>query len=384
MLSSRFSKESRRGNDVKASLFVLPFLVLNFATSVVNSQPITQYAGNDTTIEGRWKWAYGQGSRLGNHQSFWIGYGIKRLMDADSYVLSGRVSSRTLDRGKSLYALITRDTSRQVRSAIERWSGGRVGILKRMKDIALLFLVERNPSGFLEAGKLSECTMDLGFDLGDRPLFWLGTADDNESVRRLRNLYDATSSLDFKKDLVRAAGVHQPSSDVFHFLTGVLKAAESDVVRAQAAFWIGEQDNPEALKILLNAAEKDSSLKVREQAVFAISRLDTNESTDALISLARTANSPKIRGKATFWLGQKASQKAVATLEDIIANNEETEVQRQALFALSQMKGTEGVERLIRIARTHPNPRIRKLAIQLLGQSDDPKALDALIAIVRK
>ena len=380
----RSSKEHPKGNEVKANRFIIPAILLSLVTSFLVSQPVMKYAGSDQSLEGRWTWALGQESPAGRDRSFWIGYSIKRLMGADSYILSGRVSSKTMAARRSLYALVSGDSSqRDVRSRLERWSDDHSEIFKRMKDIALLFRVERNSSGLPEVHTLDECTMDLGFDLGNTPLLWLGTASDDESVGRLEKLFTTASSDNLKKDIVRAAGIHQSSSLVFQFLTDVLRNGESDEVRAQAAFWIGEQDNPESLKILLNTAEQDKSLNISEQAVYAISRLDTDASTDALISLARSADSPKIRGKATFWLGQKASQKALATLSDIIANDEETEVQRQALFALSQMHGPEGVERLIKIARTHPNPRIRKQAIQLLGNSDDPKALDALIAIVR-
>lgn len=253
-----------------------------------------------------------------------------------------------------------------------------------MKDVALLFFVSRNSSSTHVIQKINECTMELTFNLKDKPLFWLGTYGDDESIRRLKEVFGEATTVDLKKDLVEAIGIHQHSRDAFPFLSNLLTGQESDDVRAKAAFWMGEQDNPEGLKVLIEVAEKDRSLKVREEAVFAISRLDSDEATDALISLARKADNPKVRGKAAFWLGQKASRKVVATLENIIADDEETGVQKQALFALSQIKDTEGVERLINVATSHPNPRIRKQAIQILGQSDDPKALEALIEIVRK
>lgn len=384
MRSCKSSKESRKVSDVKTIRLTFVSCLLFVLFPGLQGQPVTKYEGTNATLQGRWKWALQQGSQPGRAEDFWIGYSFSRLMGEDSYILSGNVWSGTLEPKRSLYALITGDTTREERRAMERRSHGEPGIFKHMKDIALLFLVRRNPSGGGEIQKVRECTMDLAFNLNGRPLFWLGAATDDESVRELKEIFGEATMPGLKKDLITAIGLHQSSTAAFPFLRDVLTGKESDDVRASAAFWIGEQVQPESMKVLLNAAERDKSLKVREQAVFAISRFNSDESTDALISLARTADNPKVRGKAAFWLGQKASRKAVATLENIIADDEETEVQRQALFALSQMKDTEGVDQLIKIARTHPNPRIRKQAVQLLGQSDDPRALDALIAIIRQ
>jgi HEAT repeat protein len=369
---------------VRTSLVTSLLSVLVIALSSLEAQTVSKYAGDDTTLDERWKWASQRASALDDAKECWIGYRIQRLMDDDAFILSGNIFSGTLERRNSLYTLISGQKSEEANSTRELRSRGESKIFKRMKDVALLFFVSRNSSGSPVTKKLDECTMELSFNLKGKPLFWLGTFGDDESIRRLKKVFAEATTVELKKELVEAIGIHQHSNDVFPFLSNLLTGKESDDVRAKAAFWMGEQDHPEGLKVLVDGAEKDRSLKVREETVFAISRLDSDESTDALISLARKADNPKVRGKAAFWLGQKASQKVVATLENIIADDEETEVQRQALFALSQIKDTEGVERLIRIARSHPNPRIRKQAIQILGQSDNSKALEALIEIVRK
>jgi HEAT repeat protein len=362
--------------------FLTCFLAIAF--SALDAQTISRYAGKETTLEGRWKWAIQQSSQVRDGKDCWIGYRIKRLMDEDSYISSGKSYRGRPERGYSLYALISGDTSERSGSARELRSRGESKIYKRMKDVAFFFHVARKSPGGSGVQKIDECTMELSFDFKNEPLFWLDSAGDDESVRRLEKLFgEATTSI-LKRQLVEAIGIHQNSDEVFLFLNRLLNGREAGDVRAKAAFWMGELDNPEGLKPLMAIAEKDSSLKVREAAVFAISRFDVDESTDDLISLARTADDPKVRGKAAFWLGQKASRKALATLENIVDDDEETAVQRQALFALSQFKDKEGVERLIDIAKNHRNPRIRKQAIQILGQSDDPRALEALIEIARK
>lgn len=367
---------STRWSDIVLFILVLP-------CSAVQAQPVTKYSGSDSVLATRWNWAIQETSRQSELKEFWIGYSIQRLMDEDSYIYSGKHFSGSEDRGLSLGALISGDTSESY-GRIEPRHHDRSYIFKKNKDVALMFLVSRDSSGNSVVGRVDLCTMDLAFNLKGEPLLWLGTSQDDESVHLLADVFERADEVHLRKDIVEAVGIHQQSKESYPFLSRLLASKEPDGVRTKAAFWIAEQGNPGALKVLDETARNDRSLKVREQAVFAISLLDSDESTDVLIAIARKADDPKVRAKAAFWLGQKASQKVLTTLGDIIENDQETEVQRQALFALWQIKDSQSVDRLIVIARTHPNPRIRKQAVQILGQSDDPKALEALIEIVKK
>ncbi len=348
----------------------------------LSAQAVIRCPDQNISLGERWKWASRDGARLAGGKELWVGYCIKRLMNEDSYMNSGNFYSGGMDVRRSIYDIISGDTSR--RTADHRtWGEGRNKNVKVLKEVAVLFRMSGNFDDEGSMRKIEMSNMELYVDLRNKPLVWLGGADDDQSVSLLKVLYERQSSSELKKDLVTAIGIHQNSKEAFPFLVGVLKSEQADNIRSQAAFWLGQQNRVESLPELVGVAQDDRSTKVREQAIVAISQLRSDESTEALITLARKSGDSKVRAKAAFWLGQKASQKAVATLESIIADDEESDVQRQALYALAQIRTPEGVDRLIKIAKTHPNQRIRKQAIQCLGQSDDPRALDALIAIVR-
>jgi hypothetical protein len=346
----------------------------------LNAQDVVRCPDQNLPLVERWRWASRDGARLVGGKEFWIGYCIKRLMNENSYLNSGDLYSGSVDARRSIYDIISGDTTRHT---AENGTWGRGSIVKVLKEVAILFRISGSLGDDGSLKKLNVSNMELHVDLRSKPLLWLGRADDDESVGLLKDLFDRQSSTELKKDLLTAVGIHQSSKEAFPFLVSVLKSEQADNIRSQAAFWLGQQNRSESLQVLMVVAQDDRSSKVKEQAVFAISQLSSDESTEALISLARNAKDTKVRAKAVFWLGQKASLKAVATLESIIADDEQTDVQRQALYALAQIHTSDGVDRLIKIARTHPNPRIRKQAIQCLGQSEDPRALDALIAIVR-
>jgi HEAT repeat protein len=365
----------------RATLSLLSALIA--MTFGLQAQEVFRCPDQNLSLSERLKWASREGARRAGEKDFWVGYCIKRLMSEGSYMNSGNLSWGGMDTRRSIYEIISGDTTRHPAEKRTWRSSDRHSVIKVVKEVGILFRVSGDPGDEGALKKLDISDMELSVDLQNKALFWLGWAEDDQSVNLLKDLFDRLKSIGLKKEILTAISIHQNSGKVYPILVGVLKSDQADEVRAQATFWLGQQNHAESLSVLVDAAQDDRSSRVKEQAVFAISTLSSDESTEALINLARKSRDSKVRAKAAFWLGQKASKKAVATLESIIGDDEETDVQRQALFALAQIHSSDGVDRLIKIARTHPNPRIRKQAIQCLGQSDDPRALDALIAIVR-
>lgn len=57
---------------------------------------------------------------------------------------------------------------------------------------------------------------------------------------------------------------------------------------------------------------------IREQAVFAISQRPAEQSVPVLIRLVKTNRDPQIRRKAMFWLGQSDDPRALKLIEEIL------------------------------------------------------------------
>jgi hypothetical protein len=66
------------------------------------------------------------------------------------------------------------------------------------------------------------------------------------------------------------------------------------------------------------AEDDDENREIRDQAVFALSQLDHNEGVPILIRIAKTNRDPKIRRKALFWLGQSDDPRALKLFEEIL------------------------------------------------------------------
>lgn len=341
-------------------------------------------------LGARVEWARREAGTRGYKTGFWAAYSIERVTEEDSHIGSFHFGSRE-DRlylgeiiaGKRLEERPSasqniQTTAREVLEGLERKTGPAKMV---RKDVVLLFRFKDAGRPGPEAVGISD--LDCAFDLEGLPLIWLGGAPDDESLALVRRFYEAGGSEELKKDLIVAAGITDASALAIPFLEAVLKSRENVEVRKDAAFWIGQQGGPAALKILRATAIADPSVEVRKGAVFGLSQVELGAAVDELIDLARTAANADVRHEAVFWLGQRASKKAEAALVGFVDKHADPEVQEQAVFALSELPDNQGVEPLIRIARTHPNPHIRAKAVFWLGECRDPRALDAIIAIVK-
>jgi hypothetical protein len=351
---------------------------------------VIRYGGSEA-LAARLAWALGQPAASGPSRTFWVGYSIRRLMGEHEMIGSYRdgVGRRetTIEEvlvGKRNLAPATsdrEDVQKTARKVLDDLENPKAAEKPVPKDVGIFLSYESGRPATLEAVELSN--LDLAFDFHGRDLYWLGPANAAESMELVRRLFDQAASGRPKKGLVAAAGLHGEPKLVIPFLAKVLGGGETDEMRKDAAFWLGQQNDAEGLRILVRAAESDRSAQVREGAVFAVSEVALPEAVDEIINLARNAKAADTRKQAVFWLSQIASKKAGPVLEDLARTDGNIEVQEQAVFALSELPRNEGVEPLIKLAKTHRDPRIRKKAIFWLGESRDPRALEALVSIVK-
>jgi hypothetical protein len=374
----------------RKSSVLIAALTLAGAAALGISQEVVRPPQTEGTLVARMDWALRETSRLGFKKGFWAGYSIRRLMGECSSigtfdrrsrseatleeVLSGqRAEYPTLSRGESV-----KQRAKQVLDNLEE--EGRPE-KKVWKDVAILFRYGRPAKDALD--RVSMSNLNLHFDLEGLPLIWLGEAADEESLDWLEKTHRETRTEEVKENILAAVGIHQNPGLVVLILASVLESQETDELRKNAAFWLGQQNDWKAYEILMQTAQKDRSREVREGAVFAISQIELEESVDGLIGLAKSADDKEVRHQAIFWLGQKASNKATAALKSMAYENGELKIQEQAVFALSQLPGNEGVEALIKVAKTHPNAEVRKKAIFWLGETGDPRALEVLVEIIK-
>ncbi len=331
-----------------------------------------------------------QASKAWPGRTFWIGYSIERLQGEHSSIgttFGDRIVRPTIAEilaGKGASAASgaasgdLRAAAADALNRLERRGRPEKQVLKELG-----FFLKYEPGKSAGPSHVGMSNLDLSFDFEEVPLYWLGRMPEDQSLGLLSDLYGRDRNGKVREGLIAAVGCHGTPRLVLPILEEVLKGADPDDLRKDAAFWIGQQNDPAGLRVLSEAARSDRSEEVREGAVFAISEVELDGAVDELIALARGAEKRDVRKQAVFWLSQLASKRSGGVLEEIAAGDADLEIQEQALFALSELPNNDGLEALIRLAKTHRDARIRKKAVFWLGESNDPRALEAIVAIVK-
>ena len=352
---------------------------------------ILRPASESGTLEAKLTWALGEAPGAGIGGVFWAGYSIDRLMGENSRIgsFTDGGSGRDLTIAEILAGLkvaanpssAREDLRGAARAALDEIERKGKPEKKVLKELGFFLKYETGQPPVLTEVCMSN--LDLAFDFEGAPLFWLGKTSEEQSLGLIRALYGRYRGDKVCEGLVAAAGCHGTPRLVVPFLEAVLTGEGPDDLRRDAAFWVGQQNDPDGLRLLVRTARGDKSEEVREGAVFSISQVDLPAAVDELISLARNAEFRDSRKQAVFWLGQIASEKSGKALEEFARRDGDIEIQEQAVFALSQLPDNQGVDALIKLVKTHPDPRIRKKAVFWLGECDDPRALETLIAIIK-
>lgn len=356
------------------------------------AQPATRCPNPDLPLAQRWDWALTKADSLPKGGSMWIGYSIIKPMRRNAFI--GAIYSDARRNSPSLCEELGLDvcvkeaepfrsmhnfTMTEGSTYIGDEDGGSEIV---QKELGILFEMPSDKHTQLTAAVISNFSLHV--ELRKEPVFWLGEAREDESTSFLIARYGDGETEKIQKKIISIAGMLGPSERFVKFLSDILEHGTKLSVRKEAAFWLGESNSPDALRVLVKTAEDETSGDLREESIFAISQMEDSIGTEPLIKLAKTGKSREVRSKAMFWLGQKASKKSTATLKEILEEDDDTDIQKQALYALSQSDSGGGIDELIRVAKTHRSPEIRKQAIYLLGESEDTRALDVLVEILRE
>jgi HEAT repeat protein len=343
-------------------------------------------ADGSAPLQAKFDWALGRPAGAAAGRTLWVGFGIDRLMGERSHI--GSYDSSRQGRELSIADILAGrkepsavDLSGAARAALDEIESRGKPEKQVLKALGFFFRFESGATPVLTEVNISN--LDLAFDFEAAPLYWLGQTEAVESIPLIKRLFARARDDDAREGLLAAAGCHGAPALAVPFLAEVLGGDAADDLRKNAAFWMGQQNDADGLRLLARAARSDKSEDVREGAVFSISQVELPGAVDEIIALARNAEKKDVRKQAVFWIGQMASKKSAPALEEFARKDGDIEIQEQAVFALSQLEDNQGVEPLIKLAKTHPDPRIRKKAVFWLGECDDPRALETLIAIIK-
>lgn len=318
----------------------------------------------------RWQWSR-QVASTQRFRAFWVGYTIEPMPGIDGTIYIGRLERQgiTGSGGLNLRGRITNFgdfTGFNVPGVrLAPLVGGGMP-----DDVALLFAFVLDDRDRPVLARVHVSSLALPVDLEDRPLLWLGDADDESSIAQVRSLFESAPR-DLKPDVVAALGVHGSSAAVPQ-LARWLEGSENADVREEAAEWLGRHPDPEALALLARSARSDRVSDVRSEAAEAVAEMRLPAATDTLISLARGLRDADARREAVEGLSEKGDARALAAVVEIARNDDNMDVRREAVETLGEFRDGAGFRYLVEIARSNQSSDVRREAVETLAEAGLP------------
>jgi len=244
------------------------------------------------------------------------------------------------------------------------------------------------------------------------PVYWMGRANNEESLNYLRALA-AASPLDILgeravlgislhddarvggmlKNFVTTSPNQQIRSSSIYWLgqvggeqaflaTLVRNDAEDKKLRRSAANAIGQSRDRGSVATLQGLYESVKDLEVRRSIISAVGHSihEPQPAYTFLLAVAKNDADSEARRTAVRRLGNFQREDAVDELMKIYASDPHFDVKRNALRAIAETKSPKAHPRLLEIARNDANPELRKAAIRVLGEGGE-SAVDDLLKL---
>ncbi|HEV8125280.1 MAG TPA: HEAT repeat domain-containing protein [Gemmatimonadales bacterium] len=359
-----------------------PVPVFSSQSAPVSPDTVIRHPDPSAPLARRWEWARQLGA-ANHYKAFWIGYTIAPMPALQGTVFISRMERRGIlgPGGMDLRGRISNFGNFNGFSVpgvlLPRLVGG-----GEADDVALLFAYALDNTGSPVLARVQISSLALPVDLEDRPLLWLGSASDEESVPLALSLYQAAPSK-LKEDVVAAVGVHGDRLAIPP-LVRWLSGDEPTNTRTEAAEWLGRHADPEALRALARAARNDRVSDVRKEAAESVGEMRLNEATDTLIALARTLPDREARQEAVEGLAERNDPKSLAAAGRIAREDVNQDVRQEAVETLGEFSGAAGLPDLLQIAHDDRSSDIRQEAVETIGEAAEPDAaIRILMDIIR-
>jgi HEAT repeat protein len=234
------------------------------------------------------------------------------------------------------------------------------------------------------------------------PVYWLGRANNEESLNYLRALSAAAPLDTLSERAVLGIALHDDVR-VAGMLKSFVSTSQNPRIRSSSVYWLGQVGGEQVFlaDIVRNDAE---DVKLRRAAAHAIGQshdhgalntlrnlYETVKDVDVKRSIIQAAGNSKERGAAFNFLlkignsdpdrdarrtavrqlGEFEKEGAADELMKIYASDVDLDVRRSALRALAETKNPKGQTRLLEIARTDANTEMRRQAIRALAERGD-------------
>ena len=280
------------------------------------------------------------------------------------------------------------------------------GVTVETRNLALFLL--REPSSN-QITRMEVYNLERKREYSGYPVYWLGRANNEESLNYLRAIAAATPLDSLSERAVLGIALHDDAR-VGGMLKNFASSSQNPRIRSTSVYWLGQvggeqaflatlvRNDAEDKKLRRSAAhaigqsrergtiatlqglyESVKDVEVRRSVISAAGNsLDQQPAFAFLLSVAKNDADWESRRTAVRQLGHFQREDAAEELMKIYTNDASIEVKRAALRSLAETKNPRAHARLLDVARTESNAELRKTAIRVIGERGEAAVDDLL------
>ena len=280
------------------------------------------------------------------------------------------------------------------------------GVKVETRSLAIFLL--RDPSAN-QITRMEIYNLERKREYSGYPVYWLGRANNEESLNYLRALAGAAPLDTLSERAVLGIAVHDDAR-VGGMLKNFVISSPNQRIRSSAVYWLGQTGGEQAfLASLVRNNSEDKQLRrkaaysigeshdrgtmttlkalydevkdveIRRSIISAAGNSDEEAlSFPFLLGIAKNEADWESRRAAVRQLGHFQRDDAVDEVMKIFASDSNIDVKKSALRALAETKSAKAQARLLQVARSDTNADLRRQAIRVLGERGEAAVDDLL------
>src|SRR5215216_447012 len=250
------------------------------------------------------------------------------------------------------------------------------GMTVETRNLAIFLL--RDPSSN-QITRMEVYNLERKREYSGYPVYWLGRADNEESLNYLRAIAAATPLDMLSERAVLAIALHDDAR-VAGMLKNFISTSPNQRIRSSSVYWLGQVGGEQTFLASLVRNETED-MKLRRSAAHAIGQSRDRGAINTLQDLYRSVKEVEVRRSVISAAGNSVDEQPAFTfLLSVAKQDADWESRRVAVRQLGHFKRDDAVEELMKFARTDANVEVRKSAIRALSERGEA-AVDNLLRL---
>lgn len=214
------------------------------------------------------------------------------------------------------------------------------------------------------------------------PVYWLGRANNEESLNYLRAIAAATPLDMLSERAVLSIALHDDAR-VGGMLKNFVETSPNQKIRSTSVYWLGQVGGEQTFLASLVRNESEDK-KIRRSAAHAIGRSRDRGTLATLQGLYESVKDPEVRRGVISAAGDSIDQQAAfAFLLNVAKNDADWESRRTAVREMGNFQREDAADELIKIYNNEANFEVKRAALRALGETKNARAHARLLEIAR-